>query len=244
MQAWYGPYALPVNGADVRTVIRASGFGIDGKPLTYIHTVTLDGCLDGSTQAECSAAEAAFRAAFSRPDLDFVFKMDNGAATPTKLIAATSIVGVQVLAMAFPLSYGGAEYATARGFSLTLQAEYDVQRADQIVAWDESLTIVGNGGPRRVVREVVQGEPVEQETAEKTPVRATQTGQAVGLFSYPTPPAPLFGRDKLMNPDVAVSYSTPQVQGRRPMRYAVTWNYQFQSATPLTGTPKKAPTRV
>lgn len=232
MQVRYGSTLLPANSTDVTTVIRPT-IGRYGNPLTYIHTVSLAGSVDGDTQAGCAASEAVIRAAFSRPYQDFALLLDSGAVSATKLLNAGSISGVRCMSLSFPNTYGGAEYATLRSFTATLEAEY-LAGVDQLIDYTETVTIVGNGGPRRVMRESLNTEPVEQIVTPRTPVRATQTGRAVGLLGYPDPADPLWPL-LLQNPDVAVTRETPKPGVNSNLEFTISWNYQYLSATRLIG---------
>lgn len=242
MQVRYGNTTLAANSTDVVTSIRAT-LGRYGNPLTYVHTVNLAGCIEADTQAACAAAEAAFRAAFSVPYQDFALLLDSGVVSPTCLLNGTSISGVRVLAMNFPNTYGGAEYATLRSFQLTLEAEYLAGTDDPLVDYSEAVSVVGNGGPRKVIREAINAPPVEQIVSPNTPIRATQSGRAVGLLSYPEPARPLWPAT-LVNPDEAVTKETPRPNGRGNLEFAVAWSYQFVSAVRLVGGNPKLPPKV
>jgi hypothetical protein len=238
MRLRVGNTLLPANSTDVTALIRAS-LGRYGNPLTYTHTLSISGSLDGDTQAECATAEAAVRLAFSVPYQDVALLLDDGSVSPTKILNAGSISGVRCLSLAFPNSYGGAEYATVRSFQAVFEAEY-LAGIDQLVDYSETVSIIGNGGPRRVVTETINTAPVEQIVSPKTAVRASQSGRAVGLLSHPAVPRPLWPA-ALQNPDQAVTRSTPRPGTNGLLEWEVAWSYQFLSATPLTGTPARPP---
>jgi hypothetical protein len=242
MQVRYGNTLLPANSTDVTTVITAT-LGRYGNPITYVHTVNLTGCLEGDTQAECATAEAAVRAAFAVPYRDLALLLDSGAVSPTYLRNNTSISGVRLLALSFPNNYGGAEYATLRSFQATFSAEYLANIDDPLVDYTEVVTVTGNGGPRTVVRECVNADPVEQEVSKKTPIRATQTGRAVGLLSYPEPARPLWPAT-LINPDAAVTKETPRPNGRGNLLFATAWSYAYVSPVRLVGGNPKLPPKL
>ncbi len=72
-----------------------------------------------------------------------------------------------------------------------------------------------------------------------TAYRATQTGQAVGLYGYPPVPPPLFpgkleegGRPTL---------GSPRLRNGVYVDWPVSWSYSFVSATPLVGFPNRWP---
>lgn len=234
MRLRIGNTLLAANSTDVVVSIRAT-FGMYGNPLTYIHTLNASGSLDGDTQALCAAAEATFRAAVSVPYQDVALLLDDGTVSPSALANAGSTSGVRLLSLNFPNTWGGAEYATVRGWQATWECEYLVG-LDQLVDYTETVTIVGNGGPRRAVTETINTAPVEEILSLLTPFRATQTGRAVGLLSYPTPGRVLWPA-ALQNPDTAVSRETPKPNAQKNLEFAVSWNYSYLSATQLDGKP-------
>lgn len=242
MQVRYGSTLLPANSTDVTRVIRAT-LGRFGQPLTYVHTINLSGEVEGDTQSECAAAEAAVQLAFSIPYQDFALLLDSGVASPTRLVNGTSISGVRCLFLNWPNTYGGAEYATLRSFTAVFEAEYLAGTDDMLIDYSESVTVVGNGGPRKVIREAINAPPVEQIVSPNTAIRATQTGQAVGLLSYPSPANPLWPA-ALVNPDQAVTKETPRPGTGRTLQWPISWNYAYVSAVRLVGGNPKLPPKV
>ncbi len=63
---------------------------------------------------------------------------------------------------------------------------------------------------------------------------ATQAGSAVGLYTWPSIPAPLFP-EALINQDVDAGLDSPRRFNR--YEYPVKWTYTYQSNTPLAAFP-------
>lgn len=239
MRLLVGSFPFAVNSTDVRRRVSAV-LSDRGKPVRYTHTLTVRGELEGDSQAELSAASAALQAALLTQYQDIVFLDDSGSPTDTALYNGTSISGVRVLDLDFPNDYGGAEYATLRSFSFVAQADY-LAGPDDTVRYSESIAVTGTGGPVFRMRTPISGPPVKQMISTHSPVRATQSGEWVGLLKYPPiAPAPLWRDHELVEQRV-VRKLTPRVGGGGYFEYPIAWSYSFESAGPLTGPPGNPP---
>jgi hypothetical protein len=199
----------------------------------------VSGELIAEGQAAIKTAIAGIEAAYlsGRTNQDAGLYHDNGTVSAHFLKASTSMGGVRITKFDYP-NGEGAEYATYRTYEIELEAEYESRGGgyDGLVSWSESLSITGTGGPRRVVLTTALGPPVTQVVAQRTPIRARQTGSAVGFRAYPTPPPPLWPNVELVE-EREISRTTPTKQNGAIVNYGISWSYSFISATPLTGTP-------
>jgi len=134
------------------------------------------------------------------------------------------VVVVLVVSVAAELGLveGKALFATALPFSITFEAEYPISDGDGLVVYQESITQIGNGGPRTVVQELDSGACIEQTVSTHTPVVMQQQGFAVGAFAYPTFPHPIYGVD---NPDMARTYEAAEINGTTGTNFPIRWNY-------------------
>lgn len=239
MRLRYGSYLFPANATTVAADIR-SALSDRGKILRRTHTLTVEGTIDGDTPAECAAAEVALRAALSESYQDLVFLLDDGTPSPTALYNGTSISGVRILGVSFNNTYGGAEYATLRSFAFTAVADY-LAGPDDTVRYSESVVVTGTGGPVFRMRTPISGPPVKQMISTHSPVRATQSGEWVGLLKWPPiAPAPLWGAHELPEQRV-LRKLTPRVGAGGFYEYPIAWVYSFESAGALTGPPGNPP---
>jgi hypothetical protein len=164
---------------------------------------------------------------------------DDGSPTSHVILPGQTLAGVKVVdGPNFP-EWKGAEYTTYRRYTLRLEAEIR-DSSVLLLAFTEAVSLEG-GGPRRLVKELLQGLPQEQIVAEATPFFATQVGSAVGQFGYPTPPGPIFpaAEDR---PKRRITRRTPKRAGLTYTEFQIDWQYSFLSALPLVGLPNRWPT--
>lgn len=206
------------------------------------HTWNIEGCLQAADTAAVVTAFRALEAAYSQWYRDLVFYDDSGAATHT-LLNSGSTTGVKIIR---PPSYtrgDGAELSTYRNYIITATADYPAGTgANLLRSFTETLAF-GGGGPERAVVECVNVPPQEQVLKLYTTYRASQRGSAVGMYSYPAIPAPLFpGKERVRsNPPGDPQYGSPKLRNGIYVDWPVSWSYEFISATPLVGFPNRWP---
>lgn len=209
-----------------------------GVPYEVVHTWTVRGRLLGDTTAQVVAQLALLERAYAAWFRDAVLVDANGLACHA-LLNAGSTTGVKVVK---PPSYPtgeGAELATYRDYTVVLQAAYPVSGRPVYRSFRESVRLWG-GLPNRRMVETLNSAPVEYVSGRRTPYRAAQSGTAVGYFDWPPVPAPLFGAGLLEGPDHPAEFASPEFREGRQTDFAVSWSYQFVSATPLVGRPNRA----
>lgn len=243
MQAKWGTSAMPVNGAEVTSqmsVVEATDWGM---PLRYQMAYTVRVWFDGVGQLALTKSENDFRAALLKRDQDFVLFTDSGAQSSCKLLVKDTASGTRVTSISTPEAQGG-EFVTRRTIAFTVVAEYDVTDSkNAVVSWQETVTVIGNGGPRRSWRFPVNAPAVRQIVAPYSLVRATQSGQAVGYKVRPRKPLPLFP-DYVVNEAESLTVVTPRYMGvgREPVDWPVSWSYTFERGDgPLVGLPRLPP---
>lgn len=123
-----------------------------------------------------------------------------------------------------------------RTYSIIAEAEVlDVD--EEIVHWHESLLQIGTGGPDFVIKEAFGGAAQFQGLAQITKYRLIQQGYAIGATAEPAPPSPLYPAFLKPRPYTA-QISTPQLWGLNTnLLFPARWEYHFESAGALTGTP-------
>lgn len=164
---------------------------------------------------------------------------NNGAATVHQINSSSTLNGIQVIG---PVHYPGGnpgvwgmgtEYVNMRTFRLKFQAEI-LDSTDNLVFYQASLTRIGTGGNRNVWSDSFTGVPIPQTTRQYTKCVTIQQGRSVGLTSYETVDAPLFGDPYFQNEKALVEYDSPQrVTRNQPLMYPLRWRYVYESAVPL-----------
>jgi hypothetical protein len=206
-------------------------------------TMQLEGTLIavGDTAAEMQASIhaqiLALENAYGLDGFDAGLFHDDGSLTPHFLDSSASLGGVRVIGMEFDKDNRDGQYATGRSYRITLEADFP-NPAVALQQWTESLRIVGTGGPRTVHLETISGVPQKQVVNQRTIVRATQSGSAVGLRTYPLPPAPLFPGAELVD-NREVSKGSPRNLHGAFVDWPINWSYQFEAAGSLNGTPNR-----
>lgn len=258
MYVKWGNYRFPDNACEVTT----TGNVVEndaGVPL-YLEAQANVTCLFISTatsestiQSELSALDLAARSALSVPFQDFGLYHDNDTLSSCRIInTANMLQGTRVVSVNAP-SGRGAEYASYRTLQFTVRAAYLLSPAaligpggvpappgtgtngEVLRSWNESLTFIGNGGPRVILQDVIDGSPVEQVVTPATKVRVVQSGTAVGFIRPPLFPAPIFGTP--VSESVQQVIQSPVRTSQGYMQYPISWSYEFESPVPLTGMP-------
>jgi hypothetical protein len=232
----YGAYTHSDNEVNLVSFSHRVIHSDRGRPGVVRKTAKLEGVLIASTQANIKSAIQSLQAAYTLQGRDWGLYHDNGTASPHILVNADSLSGVRVVELSFPKG-DGAEYATQRTYSITLEATYAASN-EALHSFSETLSIQGDGGPRFVVIPVLNGPPQKQITHQATPVTAQQTGQAVGMFAYPSPAPPIFPfAEKRERRTIATQ--APRSEGNQFVLWPISWSYYFESPTPLSGTAQR-----
>lgn len=237
----YGNYQHSANEASV--VISKEGlFSESGIARGVRERWQIQGRLQAADQAALGNAIAALTTAYSQQAQDVAFYLDNGQKTAHAINNAATAGGVRVVSPpSFPEGRG-AEYSTFRNYAIVLEAELP-DPAATLLSWTEVLSFKG-GGPQFGFLEPINGLPQKQWFKQFTSFRVAQSGQAVGLWGYPLPPAPLWPEAEHVD-QREVRYELPRRRGSGGSatyaEFKVSWSYTFQDAGPLVGTPTPWP---
>jgi hypothetical protein len=233
----YGGYAHAIGEAEI-LIKRSSIFNEGGQLYGLRENWTVRGFLQAPDPVTLTLAMEAMKVAYSFQGQDLALRFDDGSLTTHYIQTAATIGGVRVVdGPSFPQGHG-AEYSTFRSYEITLEAEVPNTQVN-LMAYFESLTFEG-GGPLNVHLQTLTGLPQKQLTAEATPFRCIQDGEAIGHFSYPFLNPPIFAY-ALVNPRGRFEKKTPKRTGPpgRPTftEWPVHWHYEFESAYPFVGDP-------
>lgn len=237
MYGKYGSYQHDDN--EVRIVSMAEPRRrVRGLLVSYTKRVSIQGCLipSSASQANIKADAQELENAYSLDGRDWALYHDDGTKSHLFLDNAGSHGGVRVVDFAWQRQ-DGADYATgSMQYNVTLEATYPVN-SGAIIEYRESIDITGTGGPRVAFDECIFGPPQGQQVQQRTLVRASQRGSAVGFMGYVLRPDPLWPQ-WLLQPEVAIGYDTPTKDGNSFTDYPNRWSYSFLSPVPLFGVPK------
>jgi hypothetical protein len=197
---------------------------------------TMRGMLEGSTVAEITTAIQTLEAAYSTNGRDLIlYQSDGTTETAHKILSAQTMGGTRVTKLPSYPSGEGAEYATFRRYEIVVEADYAVWDQN-LVAWIETVSYRGRGGEVWRLMPVLVGPWPRQTLHTNSPYSAVQRGRAVGQFSYPVAPPPLWPLDEHRDAGGG-EYSGPRRHGNTFTDYETTWEYTFESNNPLVGFP-------
>ena len=186
----------------------------------------ITGRLEAPDRAQLTVALLALETAYSVGDLDLVF-IDVDGVTPTahNLISANSITGTRITNFDY-VDSRNAEYSTFRHYAISVEADFDLSPfgTSLIESFQDSLTFTSTGGPRFVVRTTLNGPPVRQQVAARTPVQAVQTGSATGRFSQPLPVDPIYPLDEQLD---RRQVTTTQSRNEGRTSFTTNWTYTY-----------------
>lgn len=201
-------------------------------------TIQMQGMLLSTDVSAMDSRVQSLVAAYAVPNQNWRV-LNNGSALAISINAVDTISGINVVQPpSFP-SNKDAAYVTYLPYTITLA--YEQAKNDELFAlksFTESLQFSG-GGPKTMHLETATGLPQKQIVRQHTIYRAVQSGQAVGMYREPIPPAPIWPNALVEAP--SVGFTNGRVIGplsaTRQIDLAVSWQYNFESATPLFGRP-------
>lgn len=200
------------------------------------HVWQITATITGSSAATVDTAVREMQSAYSVQGGDLLLLLPDGTPSTHQLLNASCHGGTRVMGGSFP-DGRGAEGVTYRTVQVTVEGDVPLSTANlasQLMSFSESVQTSG-GGPRFGHLESVTGRPQKQRLRRFTTVRAVQSGQAVGLYAYPTVPTPIWPGQQVEQ--AQIRRQTPKRVGSDQIEYPVTWSYRFESSFPLIGTP-------
>jgi len=198
-----------------------------GRPDKQNQTWQINAYLQASTQAEITTAINTLVSALSTADGTLTLYINNGTTKSSHELTNCHLQNVD-----YPEGTGS-EYANHRTVNLTVNGYADITKDDDIVSFQESLSLSG-GGSRFILLETLNGTPKKFTQKQKTIYRATQQGSAVGKTDYPTISAAMFpGQEVEENPRVSKNHTYNEMGEER---YSISWSYEFASATEFANT--------
>lgn len=227
----YGSYAFDEGATQVSFMIDTQ-VNARGVPFSQVKQARVMGYISGSSTSDISAKCEALEAALATPYQDLGL-YDGSTLLHVALANSGSLTGTVPTGPNYP-DGKGAELATYRRFEFTIRAEYPLTSGQVIQEYQETVSVQGTGGPRFVLKPALVGLPQKQIVQARTPVRATQSGRAVGYRDYPAFPNPLWPNDEHVEQRSLVRES-PKPRGLGYQDYPIHWSYSFESPVALNG---------
>jgi hypothetical protein len=212
-----------------------------GRTQSRVWRLAVSGEIVAVGQSAINARIAEIKNAYALEGGTAVLLKDDGSESEYRLSSSGSISGVRIVdGPNFTMEEGKAHWATGLPFNVTFEAEYFVSDGDPLISYQETITKIGNGGPRVVWVELDNGPPVSQIVSTHTPVIVIQAGQAVGAAAYPYSYVPgyLFPAN-LDNPDEVNVHEHPRQSGNGHVDWTLSWVYRYTlNANPGNASPQ------
>lgn len=232
MRAYYGNYTH--DDAEVEVIVeRSAVYNSGGVPWAEKATVTMIGQKLCASPAACRTALLALDSAYSVDGLNWQLKDNSGNAVLSLINAATFSGVVVAKRPSIPTMREGV-FSNYFPYTIVLEATRVTNSTEVLEGFTERIKQTG-GGKKFGWLEGVVGQPQRQRIRQATVWSYVQTGQAFGLYGYPTPPPPLWPNWLSEEPDIEIV--SPDRMNGTSSRYGVAWTYKFQSANGLNGRP-------
>lgn len=179
-----GGYTSADNEANLTRFAMSKNYSPRGRKLTETRRARVQGELIYSTSDAIISAANSLINACKNTNPEFRYTV-NGTEAHSLKMSADCLSGVKVIATSFPHG-DAAELATTRTYWVDLEATYD-SCDDELVSWQESVEVVGTGGPYFVILDTFFG-PRTFFLYPSTAQYYTQRGSAVGYRSNPATP--------------------------------------------------------
>lgn len=231
----YGTYRHPTDEVALTDATIQRQYNRRGLRTHLRHTWQLRGTLipASATPAAVTAAVAALKNAYAVDGQNAGLFEDDGTPTTYFFNSAQALGGVKVVAGPSLPEGAGASYVTYLRYTITLQADFP-DPVENLDYYQEQISFSGDCGPIRQWVTPISGPPQNQTIQSRSTQRITQSGSAVGFLARPTPANPLWPQLEHREKRKIVATS-PDVNGRALTGYGVSWSYEFESPTNLSG---------
>lgn len=232
-------YTFPLGTADLG-ITREVLYNEADQPYSSRDRWAFDILLIGTSAIDIDSKVALLYAAFNSNGQDFRLTMPNGTTNSQHvLLNSGSISGTLIRKRPSVTTFQGAGGVTNIRCTAEVEAEYPLATAtDLFRSFEETLTFEG-GGRQEGYLLPLYGSPQRQVLRQRDSYRVTQQGSAVGLYSRPSVPKPLFAAHQLRAP--TITKRSARLRGLGYEDFFVSWQYFYESATPIQGEPSLWP---
>ena len=233
MTYWtWGAYSHPSGEVNLAKMSITHNLSPRGLKMERVERMHLYGqfCEDSTSEVMTRIDELI--AAYSVDYQDGGLYLDDGTPTRHLIQNGESISGSHVIHRSW--DGGPDELATTRTFDIIIETVYpDVE--SQLIYWEESVRVVGTGGPKFEVTDTWNG-PLYTQVAANTKQSIIQSGKAVGWSAYVEPPAPIYPA-YLHNELASVERGSGKMRGQLATHYPISWTYYMTLPLPGTAIP-------
>jgi hypothetical protein len=222
----YNGYQHPNNECMVTHISRRARYTPRGIPINWIVTMTVEGELIASGQTAIDARIREILNAYALDGGTAVLLRDDGSETIYKIDGSVALTN-KVIGPTFPAQDFRAHFATGQPFSIAFVAEIPVNHA--VWSYNETITVIGTGGPRVVWPELDNGLAIPQIVSSNTNVIATQSGYAVGVNAMPEYNLPIYPNNIDLPHGYHVTWEAPNYDENGNKFVRVGWDYHFTS---------------
>lgn len=233
----YGSYRHEAGEVRVEKPNPQNTYSSDGILTGVKVQLVLSGRKHGANPSALTAALAAMEAAYAVDGQDAVLYEDDGTPTALRIENASTINGVQV---SQPPAYAGdtrGQYATYVDYTIVLGAELSVSSGES--SFDYTESVVYSPPPsvttnkEFVIRKPLDGQ-VQRQASNVVTFTARQTGSVSSKLFWMQPQSPMYPAH-CHGTQSSVQYSVKR--DKNTAIYVTSWDYSFESDTPLSGYP-------
>ena len=192
-------------------------------------TLTVSGSLLSTSESGMTTKLANLESMYSKDGRNAgLYQTDDTLIGDLALDNSSAIGGVRVTGISYPR--GDGVYATNLPFQVTLEADYYPDDVNNITEYYQTIRRIGTGGRKRVLIPLIDGPPDIQYPQTHTPTMAVQNGRAMGAYTYPSRPQPLWpDQEDVDRRDLGTIH--PQNENGTFTNFGVMWTYYFQDIT-------------
>lgn len=233
-------YTFPIGAADLNITREVLTNEAD-QPYATRDRWASETLLVGTSAVDIDAKVALLYAAFNSNGKDFRLTMPNGTTNSQHvLLNSGSITGTLIRKRPSVTTFAGAGGVTNIRCTWEVEAEYPISNSASLLrSFEETLSIDGGGSEIGYLKPLY-GFPQAQTLRRNDSYRAVQQGSAVGIYGRPDPlviAPPIFAGFQLRAPKI--SMRSPRRRGLGNEDFAVSWLWEYESASPLVGEPNQ-----
>ncbi len=163
--------------------------------------------------------------AYNQNGKNICLYIDDDNKTTHEIVSSQTTGGVRVQSVDFPVG-DGSELVNQRSYQIVVKAESfsaSGGTGSSALSKTESVTQIGTGGPRYVMRELRTGSPVRQMVSERTSVLIQQRGTTITVGNPLIPPPMMSDFELLQKRSISMSFDSST------LKHTVNYSYEFET---------------